>query len=138
MTAIAKTALTLIAAAALSVLLLWAPTGLLAPAFATDFPTVLEVMGLAADVGAKILPGLLVGAAVAHRPVILGGLVSGAAASLYFSQVFSATPLGFGPLQLLLWFSEYFVYGLAGAACGLLMRARPNNSFKPKPLRGSA
>ena len=86
-----------------------------------------------ADLLHAILPGLLVGLLVPSRPIFLGA--TAAAIGVFVSQATVPVPIP----SLVNALSIAVIFATASACCGAHLRGLgPNNSFKPKPLRGSA
>ena len=137
-----RTVLAFLLAVAIYFALTWLPTGFLGNLFMSMHApdSVVGASRTAIDVARDLAPGFFVGLFVSARPALLGGLASGLAAVIALVWVFSTSSLFFEPAEAVGSFVEQFFYGAVAGAAGAFMRAglRANNSFKPKPLRGSA
>jgi hypothetical protein len=105
--------------------------------FTVVLPSILLLLSFVFGVVPAVVTGLVAWALRYRLPRYLGGImcgVVGAVASVLFWTVLPQSALPIESLARL----GAVPGGIAGFICGLAYFWPPNNSFKPKPLRGSA
>jgi hypothetical protein len=104
-------------------------------AFGAVLPGILVLLSFVTGLIPAVTTGLVAWSLRFKLPRYLGGLVCGAIGAM-------TSVLALLPLSEPSWESVFRLGivpgGIAGFICGLLYFWPPNNSFKPKPLRGSA